>query len=131
MHKAKWTNAYPGAESFLSSFRSDVPYTAKMLTEDLLEAGVKVLKVCYEEDADVGMKYHGGELSDESFINEYDSLRRSGMGGMDYSIHCVFGSESFVVGIADDSHGNSHNIISFRNASPESAYKIAGLMKKI
>ena len=112
MHPVNWKLISGGAQdSYL--FLAEKNYSAAMLAEDLLEAGIRIETVKYEEDADVGMKYYGGDLTVEAFLAQYDSLRKCGMGGMDYSFYCCLDRLHFTVGIADNEYGRSHNRVLF------------------
>ncbi|MCR5793912.1 MAG: hypothetical protein K6G61_01020 [Solobacterium sp.] len=114
MHKAKWKADGSGLKlrgAVLYAYVSETDYTMAMLVEDLLEAGIEIEKIEYEEDADVGMKYYGGEVSPDQFSREYDWIRTKGMGGMVYHASCIWKGIPFRTGMADDEYGRSCNTI--------------------
>ena len=132
MHKAKWILEGDSLELqgvVLYTYVSRTDYTMKMLAEDLLEAGAGIDKVVYEEDADTGMKYYGGELPPGTFLREYDLIREKGMGGMDYTAYCTWKGIPFRAGMADDGHGRSCNRIVITVISEK--FDIHGLVRAL
>ena len=95
-------------------YRTAEAYTMKDLVLALQAAGAEVRRVEYEEDADPGMRYWGGSVSPEAFCEDYDALRRRGMGGMDYEAHASYRGAAFLAGMADDAQGRSLRVVGFR-----------------
>lgn len=123
MHRVRWrqVSAFEGRRCRYYTYAAESDYTAAMLAEDLLEAGIAVREVEYEEEADVGMKYYGGKMSAEAFLREYDALRTMGMGGMTYDMKCDWNGVGFNVGMADDACGRSSRQIVFTWVPSEQA----------
>ena len=120
----------PIGEPFSSSM-SQILNIAAMLVEDLAEAGVTIQKVSYEEDADTGMKYYGGEYSPDLFLKQYEHVRSLCMGGMSYDISCIWNDIPFTAGIADNEYGKSCNRIVIRTESPAfDVNKLVSLLEK-
>ncbi len=72
-------------------------YTAGMLVQDLLEAGMTVFSVEYDEDADCGMKMISGVLPPEEFLREYDHINSCGWGDMSYLMECEWDGIEFSI----------------------------------
>lgn len=123
MHQAKWTALRTNTDYIFGStvyytYTSDTPYTPAMLVEDLMEAGVKIEKVTYESDGGPAMQYHGGQLSAEAFLKEYDGLKKAGWSGMDYTVFCRLNDVPFRAGMADNGSGHTYNRIILMTDSP-------------
>ena len=131
MNKAKWSQTkepFVTNETKFYAFESDVPYTAAMLIEDLIESGVEVNNVLYEASVGDDGPFSGGNLSAEGFLRRYDTIRTKGIAGTDYEISCVFDGVPFRAAISDDIKGVSYNKVAFKTA--ESAqFDIEALLK--
>ena len=123
MHRVRWerVSVFDGRRCRYYTYAAESNYTAAMLVEDLREAGITVRAVDYEEEADVGMKYYGGQLSAEAFLRAYDDLRTKGMGGMTYDVKCDWNGAAFNVGMADNAFGRSSGRMVFTWVPSEQA----------
>lgn len=130
MHSAKWVEGEKTEIGWLMaySYQPEVPYNACQLVEDLLEAGVDISEIHYEEDADVGMKYFGGDLSVKEFIDQFPHLRNQGMGGMFFDISCAYQGSSFSMGMVGTDH--SEVTITIPKGNPITAEQILRLLQK-
>lgn len=106
-------------------------YTAGMLAEDLLEAGVTVSSVSYSEDADVGMRYVEGELPPEEFIREYHHIAAMGWGDMSYDFKCSWegGKFNFYFTRYED-YPDSSIVLYLTDAPTISVPRLLSLLKK-
>ena len=107
MHKTKWkplrvNNDFIFAKTVHFTYETDPQYNAAMLTEDLLEAGIRIVDISCEKETGTVI------YTPETFLKDYEQIRSD---DTDYVISCVWNDIPFQACTADDTSGRSDSRI--------------------
>ena len=136
MHQARWTlkyinNDFAFGRTVYCTYISDTEYNSSMLAEDLIEAGILVENVSFEEDTDSPTEQHSGQCTAAEFIDHYDRIRFLGNSGTNYRFSCILNDIPFCCETGDDEAGKPYSriVISSESLCFDAAHLIR-LLKK-
>ena len=100
-------------------FQMGRTYPMDELCRDLLQAGVQIQQIVYEELAEVGLQFLKGSLSADDFMEQYHELKCKGTSGVEYRIDSLWQGIAFELNTENDKHNiYQYQICHFTQKSP-------------